>query len=631
MSWLEATTNVAYLVGYKTSENGRFQEYDFPPRIRRLDLGTGKWLPDLMPSVEVPSDLGPKSVLGLVVAADKRVVVLTDLRKRQPSKVEKIEAYNLCLFKEGEIKPIWTRQFRSEEERPYTGGYLWGIPSPLYAGSTLQRLSWLGERLLVCPEAMQPIYCLNPDTGSEIWHVERLWEFRRGFVGPSVWSHFISRFGIQEYEATKTNIDQERKGFEQQFQCALAGGPLSVPLNFERGEDTHSVFVAAVKGPAGGWAGYLSDCLVYELGDDGKPVSMGTLPRVADGSRACTRGNEVIWKCQHETFVKLSPSRSAPVVSMGGGGADGVLNVVWARHVAYQEPRAWFTSGKANDPAAFGEVWAYCVPAAGYLMRKEDKHYSFPLAAVDLLTGADSTFVLSVPFEGEFLLPTNNIRTERTGSGAEFHHALNPHVLAVTGLEACGNELEITIATESAKWALSFEVGKALPLSTTTAQARTNDSASNESGRASRLSIAELDEALQEAAKGNDATSLNELLNAGANVKHASDVGWTALMVAAAYGNADMVDILITAGADVNAADKNCGGQTVLMWAARSGREAKRKIRSLLKAGAKVNGTSNDGYNALMSAAGAGDLEAVEYCCKPAHISKPTITKEKPL
>ena len=118
MSWLEATTNVAYLVGYKTSENGRFQEYDFPPRIRRLDLGTGKWLPDLMPSVEVPSDLGPKSVLGLVVAADKRVVVLTDLRKRQPSKVEKIEAYNLCLFKEGEIKPIWTRQFRSEEERP---------------------------------------------------------------------------------------------------------------------------------------------------------------------------------------------------------------------------------------------------------------------------------------------------------------------------------------------------------------------------------------------------------------------------------------------------------------------------------------------------------------------------------
>jgi ankyrin repeat protein len=83
-------------------------------------------------------------------------------------------------------------------------------------------------------------------------------------------------------------------------------------------------------------------------------------------------------------------------------------------------------------------------------------------------------------------------------------------------------------------------------------------------------------------------------------------------MVAAAYGSAPMVDALIEAGSDANAADKNCGGQTILMWAARSGREAKKKIVSLLKAGANANGTSDNGWNALMSAAYSGDIEAVE-------------------
>ena len=58
------------------------------------------------------------------------------------------------------------------------------------------------------------------------------------------------------------------------------------------------------------------------------------------------------------------------------------------------------------------------------------------------------------------------------------------------------------------------------------------------------------------------------------------DRGWTALMVAAAYGTAEAVDVLIRAGSDVNAADKNCGGQTVFMWAARSGTQSKKKLRN---------------------------------------------------
>jgi ankyrin repeat protein len=73
-----------------------------------------------------------------------------------------------------------------------------------------------------------------------------------------------------------------------------------------------------------------------------------------------------------------------------------------------------------------------------------------------------------------------------------------------------------------------------------------------------------------------------------------------------------MVDTLIAAGSDVNATDKDCG-QTILIWASRSHKEAKQKVRSLLKAGADLNSANTNGWNALMAAANWGDLEMVEF------------------
>ncbi len=83
-------------------------------------------------------------------------------------------------------------------------------------------------------------------------------------------------------------------------------------------------------------------------------------------------------------------------------------------------------------------------------------------------------------------------------------------------------------------------------------------------------------------------------------------------MVAACYGSAAGVDLLVDAGSDVNAHDSNCGGQSVLMWAARSGREAKRKVQRLLTAGADRSYATDDGYNVLMSAVSSGDIAVAE-------------------
>jgi 26S proteasome non-ATPase regulatory subunit 10 len=63
------------------------------------------------------------------------------------------------------------------------------------------------------------------------------------------------------------------------------------------------------------------------------------------------------------------------------------------------------------------------------------------------------------------------------------------------------------------------------------------------------------------------------------------DEGWAPLHSAASIGNAELVEVLLTRGADVNA--KNNGGRTALHYAASKGRLEIAQL--LLTHGAKIN------------------------------------------
>ena len=87
------------------------------------------------------------------------------------------------------------------------------------------------------------------------------------------------------------------------------------------------------------------------------------------------------------------------------------------------------------------------------------------------------------------------------------------------------------------------------------------------------------------------------LLAAGANVNAASGSSCeTVLMAMAGGGNAEVAKILLSAGADVNAA--NYDGETALIWAAYEGHAEILKI--LMSAGANPNAKDKDGSTALM-------------------------------
>lgn len=110
-------------------------------------------------------------------------------------------------------------------------------------------------------------------------------------------------------------------------------------------------------------------------------------------------------------------------------------------------------------------------------------------------------------------------------------------------------------------------------------------------------------EALRRAASAGDLAKVKELLAAGADVNAANTYGGTALAFASDKGHAEVVDLLLERGANVNVSDRFYQ-ETPLGWAARHGHAG--IVRSLLAKGAE--GESR----ALMTAVGEGHAAVVK-------------------
>lgn len=600
-----ATSNTAFLVGYETNvQGGGFSDYEHPPRLRRLSLTTGAWLPDLSLSA------GPAARRVLAVLADGEGAAVLTCRAKGDFNAyeEKVTGYGVLYFEPGSNQAKWVRSLPAEGAPMGEDAWLWNRPIPGRADPFPRRLAWMGDRLLVTPDATEPIRCLSQETGTVLWTLDRPWEFERGFVGPSVWSHYIGRFGEDPDLAPKAGNADARKAFERQSTCAIVGGPVVVRLAHARDNDAYSIFVATRRGPAALWSRNISDCTIREFSDAGQPVSMAPLPQMVEAGNLAIQQDGLVWPCQNDTFVKIEPATDSPKPSFCSSKSDGMSRVTWLRQLPEVEHAAWLRAASEGKPVAFNATHAFVVREGGFIRRKNEQVYRFPLCAVDLATGLATEMTLCVPFAGLAKVPASNFSSTRTPEGTTVFQLCTSLGFAVVDLRVLGERLEIVLGTDKAPdRAILFDLAGVLeprpvapvdPMETARARVRA-------------LSSTNLSSVLRNAVHTEGADFVRALLEAGADPRYA-EIGWNALMVAAAYGSAEVVDVLIAAGSDINARDGNCGGQTVLMWAARSGRESSRKVKALLKAGADAKAVTDNGCTALELAAERRDTAVVE-------------------
>ena len=112
-----------------------------------------------------------------------------------------------------------------------------------------------------------------------------------------------------------------------------------------------------------------------------------------------------------------------------------------------------------------------------------------------------------------------------------------------------------------------------------------------------------------DAAQQGNRDAVKALLKQAADVNAAQGDGMTALHWAAMNGDAEMVDMLVYAGANVRATTR-IGAYTPLYVASQRGHAS--AIKSLLKAGADVKTGTPNGTTPLMAAAMAGEVNAVK-------------------
>lgn len=325
------------------------------------------------------------------------------------------------------------------------------------ARGDLRSLTLLGRVLVVAGGPTEPLVALDAMTGSELWRLGLLWEFERGYVGPSTWQHYVSRFGefamCLQTEGDRA-LQQRRAEFHARTVGQLAWGPFAIERDGWRKEA--GLLVVATTAPRDEWPDQREQAWLYEISEHGQVVSVAPLPRRPLSSACVALGDRVIVACTKGAFACLAGTR-VDVSSFPGSGHDAIARIAWYREFDPPRTGAWLASEPAAPAVALSPGLVVRATDGGRLEREGDHVMTFPLLLLDPITGNSRDATLSVPFDGAIARPDTNYSSDGTTL-----RTWMPQGIGLTGLSIADSKLQVSLATENARALVSFRLSEVL-------------------------------------------------------------------------------------------------------------------------------------------------------------------------
>lgn len=447
------------ILGRLPARAGDGWNFDGCDEVLSIDLANGTWLEPL--AVAPPTDR--QLLVAAVIAAHGRQVIAWH---RWAAVDHGWRQEELIVSSIDKNRTTWTRRWPCTAPVPTPGAFLLTGPRPTAAGETVVPLLPWDDALIVCPGPTSSIQAVTAADGTDRWAVERLWEFDRDFIGPSVWCHDMRRFGRDEqHEAwrragTKTVnvtpedkaavdaqlsgvIDDWRRDFDARHSAWLAGGPWLVPRPPERGSHpAEAILVAVAIAPAHGFVRNLARVRLYDIGARGQPVALAEIPRPPMDVR--TVGDQLIFAGLPRGIGAIRPFPwDGPRGGMGGG-PDCLLSMAWYAEPDQGRLDAWL-QGAWTPPASIGRRFAIVPCDGGAIQREGDEVLSAGLDLMALPNGTRERCFLRLGL-GRVQLPTTNYErfTRSDGSiGTVTHAAVGSDV--PTAYKVVGDHLIVTL------------------------------------------------------------------------------------------------------------------------------------------------------------------------------------------
>jgi hypothetical protein len=252
LKWLGADERTAYFRAY-TRGDGRGKIPAPEREVRRLDLQTGRW------DASVPI-LGEQAAIPDACLTIGKTLVVLVKRLKAGDFGASVEGYRLLGCDRADGHRLWDVEEPSRGEASRGGAFLL---APMDSDAEdVTPLTDFGGKLLACAGPKEDLLCLDPANGKVEWRLDRLWEYERGYTGPSVWRHHLGRFGGDSFgfdpndAKEKTAFEAERKRFNEQHDCLILGGPAVVQVRDTfRDRTEHHFFMAVSRARSGRWPG----------------------------------------------------------------------------------------------------------------------------------------------------------------------------------------------------------------------------------------------------------------------------------------------------------------------------------------------------------------------------------------